>query len=103
MTTTADQMDTNADLFSILARSVREMNIRRTRVIEAGNDANSVAYHAAELVQHAAAADQAMKMVSHVVRVAGESELYDQAWSAAIEGETDQVYRIFVRDAISRA
>ena len=90
-------MDANHEIFRMYATAVAEMNTRRKRVIDAGADASSVAYHAAELVQHAAAADQAMKMVNAVLMtIEGDlPEMYRTAWELAKEGKRDEVSRLF--------
>lgn len=92
-------MDKNYELFRIAASAVREMNVRRKRVIEAGNDASSVAYHAAELAEYANKAQAAKDMLSAVLTHCENSELYDQAWERVIEGESDELTRLFLEAA----
>lgn len=95
-------MDKNYELFRIATSAVREMNTRRKRVIESGNDTSFVAYHAAELAQYANQAKVAQDMLRTVLSSTESSELYDQAWELVIEGKSDELAKLFVEDAQKR-
>lgn len=92
-------MDRNYELFRIATSAVREMNVRRERVTDAGNDPRFVAYHAAELAEYANKAEIAQEMLRVVLSQNKDNELYAQAWKHVIEGESDEMTALFIDNA----
>lgn len=93
-------MDRNYELFRIATSAVREMIVRRERVVEAGKDPRFVAYHAAELAEHANKAQIAQDMLRAALAPMDElPELYDDAWEFVLTGDTDSLIHLFIQHA----
>ena len=92
-------MDRNYELFRIATSAVREMNVRRERVM-AAQGPSFVAYHAAELAEHANKAQIAQEMLRTVLAPMGDlPELYEDAWEFMLLGDSDSLIHLFIEDA----
>lgn len=92
-------MDRNYELFRIATSAVREMKTRMSRVFEAGTNPSFVAYHAAELAEHANKAHAAQEMLRAVLAPQEISALYEEAWKHVLNGDSDELTRLFIEDA----
>ena len=82
-------------LFVQWAGAIEQMNIRKKRVMEAERPSD-IAYHAAELAEHAAKAEQAEAMVFETGAVSRNTEL---AEAIQKKGATQMdVYKHFLAD-----